>query len=456
MPPILDVAIGLVFVFLLFSLAVTALNEVILSALDKRAQYLKEGLREMFRDTGGGTDGKIITCCDFFKHGMIAALSRGVFDKTEVDTKSTDGVPSYIPGKSFVLSLLSLVLDKDDAARRAELRERIAAIPAPTTQARLLKIADTAGQAASETLEKQIAATPDGQLRVALQSVQTALSQVKDVRTQIEGIGNKELKETLLSLYDDAAGNFDHFKANIENWFNQSMDRVGGWYKRRAQEILLVLSFVLAVTCNVNTIQIVKALSLNPTLRESIVQQAVNYSKETRANDKTKGTEEAGKDATPASSSVNSNPAPAASAPAPADSPTIAATSSPDSRTPANSAEDKALEAAANSPELLRFKAALANMQGTGLPLGWGEQQRQYFFDNQSSLLIGNSLTALAGWIITALAASLGAPFWFDTLNRFVDIRGVGRAPEEKDPTAPKKKPSETESYLDSGDAKSA
>jgi len=37
MPPILDVAIGLVFVFLLFSLSVTALNEVILSALDKRA-----------------------------------------------------------------------------------------------------------------------------------------------------------------------------------------------------------------------------------------------------------------------------------------------------------------------------------------------------------------------------------------------------------------------------------
>jgi|GEM_PF-6001669 len=143
----------------------------------------------MFRDTGGEKSG-VITCSDFLQHGMIAALSRGVFDKTRVDTKSTDGIPSYIPGKSFVLSLLSLVLDKDDAAKRAELRERIAAIPAPTTQARLLKIADTAGEAASETLAKQIDTTPDGQLKVALQSVQTALSQVKNLRTQIEAIGN--------------------------------------------------------------------------------------------------------------------------------------------------------------------------------------------------------------------------------------------------------------------------
>jgi hypothetical protein len=40
-------------------------------------------------------------------------------------------------------------------------------------------------------------------------------------------------------------------------------------------------------------------------------------------------------------------------------------------------------------------------------------------------------LTALFGWLITALAASLGAPFWFETLQRFVNIRGNGRLPAE-------------------------
>jgi hypothetical protein len=56
--------------------------------------------------------------------------------------------------------------------------------------------------------------------------------------------------------------------------------------------------------------------------------------------------------------------------------------------------------------------------------------------------------------LLTALAASLGAPFWFDTLNRFMDIRGVGRAPEEKDSTAPKRRAAAAESYLRTGDSK--
>lgn len=35
------------------------------------------------------------------------------------------------------------------------------------------------------------------------------------------------------------------------------------------------------------------------------------------------------------------------------------------------------------------------------------------------------------GWLLTVGAVSLGAPFWFDTLNRFVNIRAEGRSPAE-------------------------
>jgi hypothetical protein len=30
------------------------------------------------------------------------------------------------------------------------------------------------------------------------------------------------------------------------------------------------------------------------------------------------------------------------------------------------------------------------------------------------------------GWLITALAVSLGGPFWFQLLHRIVDLRGAG------------------------------
>jgi hypothetical protein len=37
------------------------------------------------------------------------------------------------------------------------------------------------------------------------------------------------------------------------------------------------------------------------------------------------------------------------------------------------------------------------------------------------------------GWLVTALAIMLGAPFWFDVLNKFVVVRSTVK-PHEKSP----------------------
>jgi hypothetical protein len=37
----------------------------------------------------------------------------------------------------------------------------------------------------------------------------------------------------------------------------------------------------------------------------------------------------------------------------------------------------------------------------------------------------------LVGLLLTTLALSLGAPFWFDILNKIVNVRAVGRTPAE-------------------------
>jgi hypothetical protein len=51
------------------------------------------------------------------------------------------------------------------------------------------------------------------------------------------------------------------------------------------------------------------------------------------------------------------------------------------------------------------------------------------------------------GWLITVLAISLGSPFWFDLLNRFMSIRSGGKAPEERP-----KKPREEQPALGPGE----
>ena len=62
-----------------------------------------------------------------------------------------------------------------------------------------------------------------------------------------------------------------------------------------------------------------------------------------------------------------------------------------------------------------KFKSDLNKIQELKLPIGWEKCE----FDPKS----------IPGWIITIFAVSLGAPFWFDTLNKLVNLRAAGKIP---------------------------
>lgn len=65
---------------------------------------------------------------------------------------------------------------------------------------------------------------------------------------------------------------------------------------------------------------------------------------------------------------------------------------------------------------------AIADVKKLGLPFGW---------DDKAVVAFGTSpnwrwLFTFFGWLIAAVATLFGAPFWFDTLQRFVQLRGAG------------------------------
>lgn len=109
-----------------------------------------------------------------------------------------------------------------------------------------------------------------------------------------------------------------------------------------------------------------------------------------------------------------------------------------------------------------RFAAIREEIGTLGLPIGWScPSSAQVTADSTAiggpfwcSTPLGNSghrwrslswwsvwfkdiFAMVLGWMITAAAASLGAPFWFDTLKRVISIRASGKAPEER-PLSPK------------------
>ena len=65
----------------------------------------------------------------------------------------------------------------------------------------------------------------------------------------------------------------------------------------------------------------------------------------------------------------------------------------------------------------------MESLETLSLPVGWSSLQQQYFQRNW--------LMVLVGWALTTLAGSLGAPFWFDTLNRIMNVRAAGKVPDQ-------------------------
>lgn len=339
----LDLAIGMVFVFLLLSLICSAFNELLETWLKNRAGDLEKGIKELLgRDTG--------LVDKLYNHGLIFSLYRGK-DYQEASAKKT--LPSYIPSKDFANAVVAL------------LGPQSGAIPSAA-----------------------------------------------DIRNSINAIPNQQVKSALLSLLNAAADDLQKFRAAVEGWFNSAMDRVSGWYKRRAHVVIFISAFAIAVAMNVDAISIARDLWTNQAQRDALVGAAQGYLNKH-------------------SSQSNPNPSPANAATAPSSQSQPASTTNPSPASPAASANPSSAPAQtqAAAAQTSAAKPAAANLdeglaadidllRKTYLPIGW---TRDYFDHLGCSPLLW--LSALLGWLLTACAASLGAPFWFDVLGKIMVIR---------------------------------
>jgi len=172
---------------------------------------------------------------------------------------------------------------------------------------------------------------------------------------------------------------------HIEIWFNQSMERVSGWYKRKVQAVTIVVAIVVTAALNVDSVAIAQQLAKDVTLRSAIVAQAEQ---------------------------------------AAAQAPPVAAVPGPAGAT-ATPVED-------TSARIRKLTDTVTDLNALGLPIGWPDPAKRH---DAAWILL-----KVMGLLLTAGAASLGAPFWFDVLNKFMSVRSAGKAPEEA-PKAPKQVP---------------
>jgi len=305
----LDVVTGLVFIYLLYSLLTTTIQEGIASLLRLRAKMLVTGIKRMLNDSDGGKFAD-----EFLGNPIIKYLA----DK---DGKS----PSYITAQNFSLVLTQIMKE---------------------------------GQVAVSEAEK------------INSFISTSLTNL-NTPNAVKRIEPETLK-AIKTFWDNANNDVTVFKTNLENWFDDTMDRVSGWYKRRTQLFMLIIGFILAVCFNVDSINIAKKLSVDKDARANLVKAATAYD-QNHKNDTGK-----------------------------------------------NVVKPNATLSAIND-------SLFNDVKNSQSILGLGNTCAIFSSGNSGKIFL-----SIAGWLITALAISLGAPFWFDLLQKVISLRGTGDTPEEK------------------------
>jgi hypothetical protein len=247
--PALDVAIGLLFLYLVLALVCTSVNEAIMTALGMRARFLQLGLLNLLSANPNVTREGQLALRKLYEHPLVQTLVRpghGLGPATDVATAAPPAAadptaatrwwrkppyPSYLPSRTFVAALTDM---------------------------------------AREATSWQAEATP-AEVERARERVKAATGEIDEA---IASIPNTRLSEALLAVYRSAGRDASAFQHAAEQWFDDSMERVSGWYKRRVQLFLLAIATVVVLLLNADTITVGRVLWRDDAVRAAVVKQS--------------------------------------------------------------------------------------------------------------------------------------------------------------------------------------
>ncbi|HBB32884.1 MAG TPA: hypothetical protein DC064_14065 [Cyanobacteria bacterium UBA9273] len=523
LPFILDIIIGLVFIYLMLSLLASELQEIIATLLQWRAKHLRESIENLL--VGGepksaeikraknlvdnlyndpllkniNQEAKGYLAKGFRKFTwLLSQIYRQMTNQKEGVFGNKRSGPSYISSETFattifetlhiavlVEKLVELRLEKF-VARIIEgireisiksnyelaqdqsfqwLQDDLSEILKEFTSKRATLL--TSIDQLSESLDRYIKAYPQedeslANFRFQLECFKQRLFGEKNERAIVSGglkpslteiidtINiqsniHKEIKETMLAQDSEAYNKIaevlndlplsvkeslailarraqtrvektenevNQLREEISVWFDRSMARASGVYKRNAKGVAILLGFCIAFAANADTFHILKRLSNDENLRQVITERASQVSQDVGSSSSITQEELAAlKDTTDR---------------------VLQDISLPISWSPANLSQQFYC-----SPSLTNTTSTTADSQD------WVALFNQCIPSQQTSttifipqkiaqLMISHpwlALKMIIGWFLSGLAIAMGAPFWFDLLGKVVNVRNSGKRP---------------------------
>lgn len=339
---LVDVALSIVFTILVVSIIASALVEAVASLLQWRAAGLQRGLRSLM---GGGV-------ADFMDRAVIEGLSVGAGSgEGRVSRKPSAMSPAIFAKEA--LNWLGVTLD---GTRTQSVREQ-------------LKI-----------IEAQFDGSPN-----PVDRGKAALAE--------------KIHAILNGVEEDAAA----IEKAVAAWFDDSIQRVGGWYRRRTRTFLFWIGLAFAALLNINLVQYAGDLIEDDARREAAAAQAVAAAQ----------TETLGAFSDQIISSTNFSP------------------------DQIDGVETLQAQVRALREEV---EAASTMLADSGSGMGWdldvwpqtgsfGAQLTAWLFAQGDGWFW---LTGVFSWVSMGFAVTLGAQFWFDLLKSLVKLRTAGPASAPK------------------------
>lgn len=406
MSPIIEVLIGIVFIYSLLSILVTQLNTVISQTMRLRAKHLLGAVNEIIHDEV--LRAKIIThpLIRLVEGQMVLPNQKITSDEAKTIINGTVNAIEWINPKTFTNVLLSIIRVDNDKDLFGALLQIVDGMPGGEERRRLrLQINEivNTGEGVNKLMEL-VNGLEDAPYKAALNKALSDIAkEIADMGLETDsnialmaGLRNiknpyfREAMETILST----SKTLEEAETKIENWFNDAMDRTSSAFKANMRWISIAVGLVMAVVLNIDTLSIGQTLWEDPVLRETVATAAQNA------------------DITAMENAVTT------------------------AETNTNSDEETTTEDVASSAAA--FAQTFDQLQDLRLPIGWSFQNLsdkdpknpsdkqllesgRYFYNynpaNNSGWLTMLVMKIL-GLAITTIAIAQGAPFWFGILRQ--------------------------------------
>ncbi|MBW4596489.1 MAG: hypothetical protein KME46_27185 [Brasilonema angustatum HA4187-MV1] len=381
LPVVLDVALGLIFIYLTLSLLTSEIQELITTLLQWRAKHLKKSIQSLIAGGSETQDEDIDHATqlvqELYQDPLINTLNQEAKDKVErgfralTKTNNTkafglkQSAPSYIPSETFASSLLETL----------KIPQLINYVQTPSeTKTNLHMVLSSYKELRTAINDK------DSESHQKIQKIYGDVTENENFKKLVNSLPEYVPNNLITSLsvlsqrsrrkISGIQEDMIQFQKEVETWFDRSMDRSSGVYKRNAKGVAILIGISVAILTNTDTFFVLRRLSQDSVIRSALTQSAVQQQNDILSN--------------------------------------------PDARN--------------------RFQELLGE---ASVPIGWQNISQQFQPLSKSQGNSANNLLLriwlvfkiLFGWLVSGLAIAMGAPFWFDILNKIINVRNSGPKP---------------------------